>query len=314
MDLADCLQDPTQSQGLICWNINIAASNPQQVRLRKGLAREDLFTVVADIFPTDTVDYADYVLPAASFLEFDDLVISYFNLSVSAQVKATEPMGSSLPNSEIFRRLAGRIGFTEPELFEDDAHVIETALRNTGTGMDFASLAAKGTVYITADPVIQFEHLQFPTPSGKVEIASPRAEDAGLPRVPLPLADARPAAGRFRLLSPAGRWLLNDSFANDPRVRTQLGEAKVSLNPTDARDHGLATGDRVVLRNEMGSVSCVVDVSAAVPPRVALTPKGRWPKLEPGGANINFLNPGEKSDMGESTAVHGVEVWLEAPA
>ena len=78
MDLAATLEDPARAQALICWNINIAASNPQQERLRKALMREDLMTVVLDLFPTDTTDFADFVLPAASFLEFDDLVASYF--------------------------------------------------------------------------------------------------------------------------------------------------------------------------------------------------------------------------------------------
>ncbi len=88
MDLAAALEDPARAQALVCWNINIAASNPQQARLRAALEREDLFTVVLELFPTDTADLADIVLPAASFLEHDDLVMSYFDLTVSAQVKA----------------------------------------------------------------------------------------------------------------------------------------------------------------------------------------------------------------------------------
>jgi anaerobic selenocysteine-containing dehydrogenase len=230
---------------------------------------------------------------------------------VSAQVKATEPVGDSLPNSEIFRRLARRMGYEEEELYESDADIIDTVLRQTGIAEDFASLSAKGTVYISDEPVIQFADLHFPTPSGKIEIASARAEADGLPRTPLPLADARPAGGRLRLLSPASGWLLNDSFANDPRVRKHLGEPRVALNPQDASTRGLAGGERAVLRNAMGRLTCIVDVSTAVPVGVALTPKGRWPKLEPDRANVNILNPGEKSDMGQSTAVHGVEVWIE---
>jgi len=96
MDLAACLEDPTRAQALVCWNINIAASNPEQARLRRALMREDLFTIVLDLFPTDTMDFADFVLPAASFLEFDDLVAGYFHLSLSAQVKTMEPLGEAL--------------------------------------------------------------------------------------------------------------------------------------------------------------------------------------------------------------------------
>ena len=120
MDLAACLEDPARSRSLFCWNINIAASNPEQTRLLAALERDDLFTVVVDLFATDTGDYADLLLPAASFLEFDDLVSSYFDLSLSAQVKAVDPVGEALPNQEIFRRLATAMGFTEPELHAGD--------------------------------------------------------------------------------------------------------------------------------------------------------------------------------------------------
>ena len=195
---------------------------------------------------------ADYVLPAASFLEFDDLVGSYFNLTLSAQVKAAEPMGESLPNMEIFRRLALAMGYPEPELYETDAELLETLLERSGVGEDFASLAAKGTVPIAAEPVIQFADRRFPTPSGRVELASARAEADGFPRLPLPLADPRPADGRLRLLSPASPWLLNDSFANDAKIAKRMGPATVALHPDDAAARGLADGDEAVVANETG--------------------------------------------------------------
>jgi anaerobic selenocysteine-containing dehydrogenase len=143
---------PEQSRALLCWNINIAASNPQQARLRRALTRDDLLTVVIDLFPTDTTDLADFVLPAASFLERDDLVASYFHLTLSAQVKAIEPLGESLPNTEIFRRLAAAIRFDEPELQESDAQAIEHLLRGTGLGLDFAQLSERGTVWAYPEP------------------------------------------------------------------------------------------------------------------------------------------------------------------
>jgi anaerobic selenocysteine-containing dehydrogenase len=312
MELVDCLEDPARSQALFCWNINIAASNPQQRRLHEALRREDLLTVAVDLFPTDTTDLADYVLPAASFLEFDDLVASYFQLTLSAQVKAAEPLGEALPNMEIFRRLALAMGYGEPELFESDADVLATVLERSGVVEDFSSLAARGTVAIAADPVVQFADLRFPTPSGKVEIASASAEADGLPRLPQPLADTRPANGRLRLLSPASPWLLNDSFANDAKVARRIGGATVALHPEDAADRGLAEGDEAVMENDTGSLRLLVTLSDALPRGVAYSPKGRWPKRESSGANVNALNPGEAADMGQSTSVHGVEVTVAA--
>jgi anaerobic selenocysteine-containing dehydrogenase len=308
MDLATCLADPERSKALVCWNMNVAASGPRQRQLRQALRREDLFTVVLELFQTDTADFADVVLPAASFLEFDDLFAPYFQLLLSAQAKAAEPMGESLPNQEIFRRLARAMGYPEPELYEPDAEIIATVLRASGLVEDFAALAAVGSVPVSAAPRIQFADLVFPTPSGRIEIASPRAEADGHPRVPLPLADPRPADGRLRLLSPASPFTLNDSFANVAKLARRAGAPTVALNPADAAARGLADGDEVLLSNETGRLPLRLVLSDDVPPGVALSPKGRWPRQEPQAANVNALNPGRKTDMGENSCVHSVEV------
>ncbi len=310
MDLAERLEDPTRSRALFCWNNNIAASSPRQARLRRALAREDLFTVAIDLFPTDTTDYADVVLPAASFLEFDDLVCSYFHYSISAQVKATEPIGASLPNQEIFRRLAAAMGFTEPELFESDAALLAALLDQTGLGLDFAALAARGTVAFGAEPLIPFRGRVFSTPSGKIEITSPQFEAASLPRVPQPVSQPRPSGGRLRVLSPASPWLMNSSYSNVGKVRARTGPADVGLNPQEAHGRGLCAGDHVRLVNETGQLTLQVTLSDRIPPGVALVHKGRWPKLDPSGANVNVLNGGERADMAESSSVHSVEADL----
>src|SRR5688572_19254480 len=247
MDLADCLADPARSRALVCWNMNVAASGPRQRQLREALRREDLFTVVLDLFPTDTADLADVVLPAASFLEFDDLVAPYFHLALSAQVKAAELLGEALPNQEIFRRLARAMGYTEPELYESDSEIIATLLRGAAAVDDFAALAARGTVPVSPEPLIRHADLTFPTPSGRVEMASAQAEADGHPRVPLPLADPRPSNGRLRLLSPASTFTLNDSFANVTKLARRAGRATVALHPTDAASRGLQEGDEVLL-------------------------------------------------------------------
>jgi anaerobic selenocysteine-containing dehydrogenase len=308
MELASWLEDPARSRALLCWNINIAASNPEQARLRRALAREDLFTVAIDLFATDTTDIADVVLPAASFLECDDIVASYFNLSLSAQAAVAKPIGESLPNSEIFRRLAAAMGMNEPALFESDAEVIGKLLEGTGLGLTFAQLAARGTVWACPEPRIQFEQLKFPTPSGRAELASARAEADGLPRVAQPYFDQRPRDGRLRLLTPASPWRLNDSFTNEPKLAGRAGAATVTLHPEDAAQRGLGDGDRAVLRSSAGQLELPVVLSDDVPRGVAFSPKGRWPRREAQRANVNVLNPGIPSDMGASSTVHGIEV------
>jgi anaerobic selenocysteine-containing dehydrogenase len=313
MDLAAALGDRARSRALFCWNINIAASNPQQELLRQGLRRDDLFLVVADLFLTDTARFADLVLPAASFLEFDDMTSPYFHLSLGAQVKATTPPGEALPNQEIFRRLARAMGYSEPEHYESDVAILDALAAQAGIAGGFAALAAAGSVMVSPEPVVQFADRRFPTPSGKVEIASARAQGDGHPRTPRPLADPRPTAGRLRLLSPASPWLMNSSYGNDPRIAALAGAPAILLHPDDAAGRGLAEGMLAAVANETGSLLLPVRCDPLLPRGVALSPKGAWPQAQPGGRNINWLNPGRKSDMGESSAVHAVEVTV-APA
>ena len=310
MDLAESLGDPRRSSALFCWNNNILASSPQQGALRQALAREDLLHVVVDCFPTDTADYADYVLPAASFLEFDDLLLPYFFNAVSAQVKIVEPMGNALPNQEIFRRLARAMGFTEPELYTGDRALIAALLAQTKCGLDFSGLAACGT-FMPETIALPFADLHFPTPSGKIEIASAEAERRGCPRAPFPHADAPPATGRFRVLSPSSEWTLNSSYANDGKIRRRLGAQPALMHKDDALALALDDGAEAMLANETGALPVIVRCSDDVPRGVVLVHKGRWPKHDPARANVNILNPGDKTDIGESSCVHAVEAVLK---
>jgi anaerobic selenocysteine-containing dehydrogenase len=277
--------------------------------LHQALRDERLFHVAIDPFPTDTTDFADFVLPAATFLEFDDLVSPYFHLGLSAQVKALEPLGEALPNQEIFRRLAKAMGYAEPELFEDDRTALDTLCRQAGLA-DFASLAAEGTVDLSPEPIMQFSDLAFPTPSGKIEIASAAAEADGHPRLPQPISDARPATGLFRLLSPASIWLMNSSYNEDPKIAEKLGPDQIILNSGDAARLGFGEGDLLRASNDTGRLELRLSIADIMPVGVALAHKSRWPKLSKQRANINALNPGRKTDMAESSAVHGVEVRL----
>jgi anaerobic selenocysteine-containing dehydrogenase len=119
-----------------------------------------------------------------------------------------------------------------------------------------------------------------------------------------------PAKGRLRILSPAGEWLMNSSYGNDKVIRRRLGPATITLHPDDAADAGFALGDAVLLVNEVGRLPLSVTLSEATQRGVGIVYKGRWPGTAPGGANVNALVAGRKSDMAESTTVHGTEVQL----
>jgi anaerobic selenocysteine-containing dehydrogenase len=310
MDLAVELEDPRQSQVFVTWNMNPLASCPEQNRLRRALARDDLFVVTIDCFPTDTTSNSDLVLPAATFLEFDDLVWNYFHPYLGAQVRATQPPGEALPNQDIFRRLASTMGMTDPELHQSDREVIDDLLARLDPPISFQELKQRGWLELGSRTRIQFDDLVFPTPSGKIELASPRAERDGHPRIPQPYADPKPSTGWFRLLTPASRWSLNSTFGNVPRVVERFGPPSVLVHPADAARLKLRAATRVRLENEAGSVDLLAQVSDQTLPGVLLAYKCHWPKTAASGTNVNAVNPGDKTDMGESSAVHGIEVRI----
>ncbi|MDB5604746.1 MAG: putative molybdopterin oxidoreductase [Bradyrhizobium sp.] len=310
MDLHEALADPQRSSVFFTWNCNPAASSPNQKKLVSALKREDLFHVAIDIFPTDTVDYADIVLPAASFLEFDDLVMSYFDWTVSAQTKASEPICESRSNMAIFRELAAACGLTEPLLFEQDDAMIAKLLSQSGIGLSFPELSARGTVFWQDDIGTPFADGKFPTASGKVELTGTAFVNAGLPDAPMPHVDAPPPAESWRILSPASSWLMNSSYGSEERIRRQIGPQTGFMSPVMAKAAGLSEGETVILFNETGELPMRVGFDAGVPASTILLHKGRWPKFEMSGANVNVLNPGRKTDLAESSSVHGVEVRI----
>lgn len=310
MDLPEWLADPRHAKAIFCWNINIAASNPAQDALRAALRRKELFTVVVDLFATDTTDFADIVLPAASFMEFDDIVSSYFHLTLGAQVKLMEPMGDSLPNQEIFRRLAKAFELEDPALYESDTEILNTLTRAAGIQGGFAELAECGTVPIFADPVIPFADGHFPTPSGKIELASEAAQKAGHPLTPLPLFDARPAKGYLRLLSPSSPQLMNSSYGNQNWLNDQSSQQILFIAPADAKRFAVNPGDLVIAKSTNGTIPVRIACLEDLPEGTALAHKSAWPKRNADGVNINFITHSEKADMGESTGIHSTEITL----
>ena len=309
MDFADKLSDLDLYKALISWNTNPVASVPNHKQFCQAMQREDLFTVAIDCFHTDTVDYADIVLPAASFLEFDDLTFSYFHMLMGVQTKAQQAMGESLPNQEIFRRLSKAMAYEEEALFENDQVLINKMMEQMGFDFDFEEFKKKGHVSVGEEAIIFYDDLKFPTASGKIEITSVKAEEQGLPRVPQPWADEPAGDGKLRLLTPASNWRMNDSYANDPTIIKRAGPASVTLNPDDAKHLGVLENDRVRLHNAMGEVELLAHIEALTPPGVALSYKGRWPKLE-GNNHMNAIHKAVKTDMGESTSVHSTEVYI----
>jgi anaerobic selenocysteine-containing dehydrogenase len=310
MHLADRLGASDEFRVFFSWNTNPLASAPEQTRLRAALERDDLFTVVSDVFMTDTARYADIVLPAASFLEYDDITFSYFHLHMGAQSRVGNPMGESLPNAEIFRRLARAMDLHEPALFESDESLIDTMMQQMGAKFDFAELKQRGHYSISEQPASWWAEQEFETPSGKIEIASAAAEAMGLPRTPQPWADQEVTDGRLRLISPASKWRLNDSYANDKNIGERSGPAALHLNPSDAAHFGVQEGVAVMIANDSGELALTARLDEDVLPGTAISYKGRWPSLQSDNSNVNFVHSANIADMGESTAVHSTLVTV----
>ena len=312
MELAARLAAPDEFKVFFSWNTNSLASAPDQIRLRAALNRPDLFMVVADLFMTDSARYADIVLPAASFLEYDDLTFSYFHLIMGAQAKISEPLGESLPNAEIFRRLAQALGLHEPALLETDRAMLDQMMTQMNTGYDFDELKRRGHFTLGDSAAAWYADQKFDTPSGRIEIASAQAQTMGLPRTPQPWADAPPPDGQFRLLTPASKWRMNDSYANDAHIIERSGPAALHLNPSDAVRIGVREGAMVAVSNDTGSLRLIARLDEDVLPGTALSYKGRWPSLEGNHMNVNFVHTALTADMGASTSVHSTLVRVAA--
>jgi anaerobic selenocysteine-containing dehydrogenase len=305
---------------LFVYNSNPAAVAPDQERVRRGLAREDLFTVVHELFPTDTVDFADVVLPATTTLEHYDVHKAYGHLYVSLSRPAIAPLGEALPNTEVFRRLAVRMGLDHPCLRESDEEMARRALRWDHphmAGITFERLERDGSVRLSLpDPYVPFAEGGFPTPSGKCELVSEALAAEGLD----PLAGYVPPregptsapelVKRYPLafISPPAHHFLNATFSAQPVFVRREGEACVTIHPADAAARGIAEGRMVRVFNDRGSFLARARVSDAARPGLVVGLSIWWAKMCPGGRNANAVTSQELTDMGGGATFYDVLV------
>ena len=322
------LDPPIKS--LMCWNSNPVTQAPEGDRIVAGLEREDLFLVVAEHFVTDVAAYADILLPASMGAEMEDIILSWGHNYLTYNAKCVESPGEAVPNREIFRRLAARMGFDEPEFQWSDGECLEhfvdwaspacagfdlTHLREHG----FARLALGG-----ADERAPHREGAFPTPSGKCEFKSSIAAGGNFVAPPFrqmyehlqgaePL-DALPdyvpsrespasnpaLARRFPLniVSPKSHGFLNSCYANMTQKIRGQGEQFVMVSPADAAARGITEGDVVRVFNDRGAFEAVAQITGDVNPGVVVATLGYWRQLNRG--TVNVVSSAEFANMGHA--------------
>ena len=294
------------------------------------LFSEDLFLVVAEHFMSDTAAYADIVLPAAMGAEMEDMVLSWGHLYLTYKEKCIEPPGEAIPNNEIFRQLAKRMGYEEDNFKWNDTECLENYVdwnAQTCEGIDLAYLRKHGFARLKAfgDKDVRARHANgdFPTPTGKCHflvegaknfVAGPfrqmyegfqPGEDLDslpdyVPSRETPATNPTLAAKYpLNIISPKSHGFLNSCYANvEEKIKGQ-GEQFVLINQFDATARGINTGSVVKVFNDRGTFEGVAKISDDVNAGIIVATLGYWRQLNNG--TVNCISSAEFGDMGHST-------------
>ncbi|AMV31909.1 Assimilatory nitrate reductase catalytic subunit [Pirellula sp. SH-Sr6A] len=298
--------EPTRVHGLFVFNSNPAAVAPDSSRVRRGLAREDLFTVVLEHFQTDTADFADYLLPATTFLEHHDVYTSYGHYYLQYSEPVVAPRGEARPNSWIFRKIAGAMDI-EVRPFEMDRDQILKALLASSNpwlaGIDAERLKSEKSI-----------KLQFPSefrpyadgshfPDRKIRFSPPPAQLEFEEQ----LSDSFP----LRLISPPGSHILNTSMGNVASIlKLAGGEPQMVIHPADALARGIVDGERATVSSPTGSIVRRVRVSDEAKEGVVVALGQWWPKLAPDRKSLNDITSERLTDLGGGSTFGNVAVQV----
>ena len=317
---------------LFVYNSNPGAVAPNQNNVRRGLARPDLFTVVHDLFFTDTTDFADYILPATTFLEHTDIQGAYGHYYAQLSRQAIEPVGEARPNTWLFSQLAQRMEFAEACFRDTSEDMIRQALNiganghSTNAAMEhitFEALEEEGHIPLAfhrdpGQPFLPNASGPLPTPSGKVEFYSESLAAAGLDPLPafLPAAESRwsHAAERYPLefLGRKADNYMNSTFANLESHRKFEARKRglLEIHAVDAQSRGIAEGDMVRVFNDRGAIQLTAHVNGSTPPGVVAAQLD-WAKLTTEGVNINALTSERLTDLGAGATFYSTLVQVE---
>ena len=311
-------------EAVIVYNANPLAIAPESAKVQQGFEREDLFTVVLEHFHTDSADYADILLPATTQLEHIDAHLAYGHLYMMANNAAIAPIGEAKPNTEFFRLLAARMGFTDPCFQDSDDQLAAQAFdkRNErAIHFDWDSLKQKGWQKLNM-PDAPFAEGGFPTPSGKCEFYSSSMERDGLDPVPTYIPPYESVASNpelarkypLAMISPPARNFLNSTFVNVQSLRATEGEPHLDIHPNDAARRGIAHGDMARVYNDRGSFVARARVTDKAREGLVVGLSIWWKKLSSDGKNANEVTSQRLTDMGRAPTFYDTLVQVEKSA
>jgi len=314
---------------LFVYNSNPGAVAPNHNAVVRGMAREDLFTVVHEQFFTDTTDYADYILPATTFLEHTDVQGAYGHYFVQLSQQAIEPLGEARNNVWLFSQLAQRMGFTEECFRDTPEEMLAQALsigadgHSTAPYMEHVTLDAlreQGHIPVTLhrDGFLPFTEGAVPTPSGKIEFYSEVLATQGEDPLPafIPPVESRWSEGAKRypleFLPRKADNYMNSTFANlEGHRKMQVKTTqKLEIHPQDASSRGIANGDKVRIFNDRGSIELTALLNNSLPAGVVAASLD-WAKLSLDGVNINALTSERLTDLGAAATFYSTLVEVE---
>ncbi|WP_458121679.1 molybdopterin-dependent oxidoreductase [Paenibacillus sp. Z6-24] len=285
---------------LYVYSCNPAVVAPRAAQVREGLEREDLFTVVHDLFLTETAAYADIVLPATSAFENLDFYTSYWHHYMQIGQPVIENYGQSKSNTEVFRLLAAAMGFEEPALQDSDEQMIRQALAHPGNpylqGIDYEGLLAHQ--YLKANRATIYPE-RLGTPSSKVELYSSTMLQHGLPPLPTYIPLQEQDSHSYIFVPGPTHNFLNSTFSNNAKHVGMEKLPKLFMNTADAEREGIINGDTITVSNNYGSCELIAAVGETVLPGVVVS-QGLWadtPDHQPDHL-VNALTPDRLSDMG----------------
>jgi len=304
-DIGDllCAEGDDAIEALFVWGGNPVVSIPNAGATRRGLARDDLFTVVSEQFMTDTARFADVVFPAATQLEQYDVVPSWGHLWLGYNHKAAEPVGEAVPNTELWRRLAGAFNFDDAVFSKTDEELIEMVL----VGVDLDELRSQGFVRIAGtEELMPYAEGGFATASGKAELINPALAELGLSvlpdytSAPETLGDADGNSEfPLQLVSPKQQTrFLNSSYSGMAGHRDREPAPTLSIDAKDAADRGIQDGDTVTVRNGRAALTLPAQISDRLRPGIVSVPWGWWSLDHPDGVTVNDLTSPARTDMG----------------